>query len=288
MKAVKKDIAVLMLSCPDQKGIVAEISTFIYHNNGNILHSEQHTDGESGTFFMRVEWELDGFQIPVERISEAFSFIAAKFRMDYQIRLSTERTRMAIMVSRLDHCLYDLLLRHKAGEYHADIALILSNHEDLSPVADYFGIPFRVFPINADNREQLEPQEITFLKENRIDLVVLARYMQILSPRFVEAFPSQVINIHHSFLPAFVGAKPYHQAFQRGVKLIGATSHYVTEVLDNGPIIEQDVAEITHRDSVEDLIRKGKDLEKLVLSRAVKRHLQHKTLVYQNRTVVFH
>jgi formyltetrahydrofolate deformylase len=283
-----KDRAVLLLSCPDQKGIVAEISTFVYHYNGNILHSEQHTDYDAGTFFMRVEWELDGFQIPRDRITEAFSFIAGKFNMDYRIRFSTEKTRMAIMVSKLDHCLYDLLLRHKAGEYHAEIVMIISNHKDLSAVAEYFGIPFRVFPVTADNRETMEPEEIELLKQNQIDLVVLARYMQILSPAFVEAFPCRIINIHHSFLPAFVGAKPYHQAFRRGVKLIGATSHYVTEVLDNGPIIEQDVAQITHRESVEDLVRTGKDLEKLVLSRAVKRHLQHKTLVYQNRTVVFH
>lgn len=283
-----KDTAVLLLSCPDQKGVVAEISTFIYHYNGNILHSEQHTDYNAGIFFMRVEWELEGFQIPRDKISEAFSFIAGKFKMDYRIRYSVERTKMAVMVSKLDHCLYDLLLRHKAGEYHADIVAIVSNHEDLKSVADYFGIPFQSYPITAANREELEPKEIAFIRDSGADLVVLARYMQILSPQFVEAFPYRIINIHHSFLPAFVGAKPYHQAFERGVKLIGATSHYVTEVLDNGPIIEQDVAQITHRDSVDDLVRTGKDLEKLVLSRAVKRHLQHKTLVYNNRTVVFH
>ena len=287
MSEIARETAILLLSCPDQKGIVAEISTFIYHYNGNILHSDQHTDYESGTFFMRIEWELENFQISREKIGEAFSFIADKFKMNWKLRFNTDKTRVAVLVSQFDHCLYDLLLRNQAGEYKAEIVMIIGNHEDLKPIAGHFGIPFHYFPVTASNKEEQEQKEIELLRNENIDLVILARYMQILSSQFVKAFPNKIINIHHSFLPAFIGAKPYHQAYRRGVKLIGATSHYVTEDLDDGPIIDQDVARITHRDSVADLIRKGKDLEKLVLSRAVKRHLEHKTLVFANRTVVF-
>ncbi len=281
------DTAVLLLSCPDKRGIVAEISSFIYQYNGNIIHSDQHTDHESNTFFMRIEWELEGFQIKKEKIRSAFSFIAGKFSMNWELHFSNTVPRMAVFVSSLDHCLYDILLKNKSGEIRAKIPIIISNHTELKPIADYFGIEFKVFPINADSREAVEKKEIELLKKLKIDLIVLARYMQILSGGFIRQYPNKIINIHHSFLPAFVGAKPYHQAYRRGVKVIGATSHYVTEELDNGPIIEQDVIHVSHRDSLSDFMQKGKELEKIVLSRAVKYHLENKTLVFGNKTVVF-
>lgn len=283
----KKETAILLLSCPDQKGIVAEISSFIYQYDGNIIHSDQHTDYETSTFFMRIEWELESFQIEKTKIHEAFSFIATKFKMNWKLNFSSYVPKMAIMVSKMDHCLYDILLKNKAGELSTEIKAIVSNHEELKPVANYFGIDFTLFPVGKDNKEQAEKDEIELFRKLQIDVIVLARYMQVLSESFVKEFPFQIINIHHSFLPAFIGAKPYHQAYNRGVKLIGATSHYVTAELDNGPIIEQDVARISHRDSVEDLIRKGKELEKRVLSRALKHHLESRTLVFGNKTVVF-
>jgi len=279
--------AILLLSCPDVRGIVAEVSHFIFTYNGNILRSDQHSDPETDTFFMRVEWDLSGFKIPEAKIAAAFEPIAEKFSMNWRIEFSSRRTRIAVFVSKLDHCLYDLLLRNKEGEIPGEIALIVSNHEDLRPVADYFGVPFHVFSVSQSNKDETERAELDLLAKAEIDLVVLARYMQILSDGFATAYKNRVINIHHSFLPAFVGAKPYHQAFARGVKIIGATSHYVTPELDQGPIIEQDVVRISHRDAVPDLVLKGKNLEKLVLSRAVRLHLEHRILVFGNKTVVF-
>ncbi len=284
---MKKKTAILLLSCPDQKGIVAEVSNFIYKNNGNIIHSDQHTDFETNTFFMRIEWELDGFRLPREQILNSFSDISSKFGMKVELHFSDEISRMAIMVSKFDHCLYEILLRKASGEFQVEIPLIISNHMDLKPVADYFDVNFYHFEINKDNKEEIELKEIELLKKYNINFIVLARYMQILGSRFVNEYRNKIINIHHSFLPAFVGAKPYHQAYKRGVKLIGATSHYVTEELDNGPIIAQDVIAISHRDSLDDLIRKGKELEKIVLARAVKYHLENKILVFENRTVIF-
>jgi formyltetrahydrofolate deformylase len=279
--------AILLFSCPDARGIVADVSHFIFTYGGNIAHSSQHNDPETGTFFMRVEWELEHFTIPREKIWPAFEPIAEKFDMDCLLHFSDRRTRTAVFVSKYDHCLFDLLLRNKEGELDTEIALIVSNHRKLEHIAEWFGIPFYYFPISKDTKEEVEREEIDLLKREQIDLVVLARYMQILTDQFVDAFPNRIINIHHSFLPAFVGAKPYHQAFARGVKIIGATSHYVTSKLDEGPIIEQDVTRISHRDAIPDLVSKGRNLERLVLSRAVSLHLQHRVLVFKNKTVVF-
>ena len=281
------ETATLLISCPDRRGILAEITGFIAKNGGNILHADQHIDFQKSTFFMRIEWELEGFKLPKNRIKEAFEPIAQKFDMDYQLHFSSEIKNVAIFVSRYDHCLYDLLYRFKAGELPGNLKLVISNHTDLKPVVEMFGVPFYHFPKTKENKLSVEEKEMELLKREEIDLVVLARYMQILSDRFVNAFRNRIINIHHSFLPAFVGAKPYHRAYERGVKIIGATSHYVTEELDQGPIIEQDVVRVSHRDSVEDMIRKGRDLEKVVLSRAVKWHLENKILVYDNKTVIF-
>jgi formyltetrahydrofolate deformylase len=236
---------------------------------------------------MRIEWELEGFSVVPERIAEEFTPLASRFQMDWQLKFSKSLPRLAVFVSQLDHCLYEILLRTKAGEWRAEIPVIISNHEDLKPVADYFQIPFRYFPVDASNREQSEKSQLELLHRNNIDTIILARYMQVLSGAFVRNFPNRIINIHHSFLPAFVGAKPYHQAFERGVKLIGATSHYVTEQLDQGPIIAQDVVHVSHRDSLDDFIRKGRELEKTILARAVKCHLENKTLVFGNKTIVF-
>ncbi len=283
----QKETAILLLSCRDQKGIVAEISHFISTYEGNILHSDQHSDEETQTFFMRIEWDLADFSIPREKIEDAFEPVAEKFKMSWQLEFSSRPKRIAIFVSKFDHCLYDLLLRHTAGELSGDIRLIVSNHEKLESVAEYFNIPFYHFPVTKETKEEVEERELSLLDEYQVDLIILARYMQIVGPRLVERYRNRMINIHHSFLPAFVGAKPYHQAHSRGVKIIGATSHYVTEELDQGPIIEQDVVRITHRDSVSDLVQKGKNLEKLVLSKAVKLHLEDKILVFGNKTVVF-
>jgi len=283
---VKNKSAILFLSCEDRKGIVAEITHFITMYEGNILNCDQHYD-ESGMFFMRVEWDLTDFALPSEKIASAFEPIALKFVMDWRLEFSTERAKIAILVSKYDHCLYELILRNRAGEQNGEIKMIISNHEDCRPIAEYFKIPYHCFPVTKETKEEVEKQELALLKKEKIDLVVLARYMQILSGKFIEAFPRKIINIHHSFLPAFVGAKPYHQAFSRGVKLIGATSHYVTEDLDQGPIIAQDVARVNHRDCVSDLVEKGRNLEKSVLSRGVRLHLEHKILVFGNKTIVF-
>lgn len=279
--------AILLISCPDRQGLVAAVTDFIARHNGNILHLDQHVDAEENAFFMRVEWDLANFTIAPEHIASQFGVIADRFGMTYQIHFSDQKPRVAIFVSKEAHCLYDLLYRYQAGEWHAEIPLIVSNHPDLGKVAEQFGIDYRVFPVNKDNKAEQEAAQLELLREYRIDLVVLARYMQILTETFVSQYPNRIINIHHSFLPAFAGAKPYHRAHSRGVKIIGATSHYVTAELDAGPIIEQDIMRVNHRDSAEDLVRKGKDVEKLVLSRAVRYHLQRQVLVYNNKTVIF-
>jgi formyltetrahydrofolate deformylase len=280
------DTATLLLSCPDQQGLVAKIANFIYSNGGNIIHADHHTDLEANLFLSRIEWQLQGFNLPRDLIGAAFSAIAQPLKADWQLHFSDTIPKLAIWVSQQDHCLYDLLLRIQGKELKAKISLIISNHEKLGKIAEQFGIEFNYLPIDKENKKEQELQQLELLKKANIDLVILAKYMQVLSSDFIKEFPN-VINIHHSFLPAFVGAKPYHQAYSRGVKIIGATAHYITQDLDAGPIIEQDVVKISHRDTVEDLIRKGKDLEKIVLARGVRLHLQHRVLVYGNRTVVF-
>ena len=279
--------AVLLLSCPDQKGLVAAVSDFLYQNQGNIIHADQHTDQEEGVFLQRVEWELDGFALPREEIAAGFQPIADRFGMTWSLNFSDAVPRIAVFVSKLPHCLYDLLARWKMGEFQAEVPLIVSNHDDLRSIADDFGVEYRTFEITPDTKAQSEAEIATLLEEKQIDVVVLARYMQLLGEDFVERFGNQIINIHHSFLPAFAGARPYHQAHERGVKIIGATAHYVTADLDGGPIIAQDGAQTSHRDSVPDLVRKGRDLEKVVLARAVDLHLRQRILVYGNKTVVF-
>ena len=279
--------AILLLSCPDKKGIVASVSQFIYEHNGNIVHAEQYTDTKKGQFFMRIEWELDDFDLEKKEIPEAFSPLAQQFQMKWMLCFTDYVPNIAIFVSKAPHCLYEILLRHSAGEILANIKLIISNHPDLRPVAETFGIPFYFFPITPETKSNIEKQELAVLKKHHIDLIILARYMQILTSEFIAHYPNRIINIHHSFLPAFVGSRPYHQARERGVKIIGATSHYVTPELDAGPIIEQDVIRVSHRDSVEDLIRKGRDIEKLVLARAIKLHLENRILVYENKTIIF-
>jgi len=287
-----KNSAILLVSCPDAKGEVASIADFVYRHNGNILHADEHADEESGLFLMRVEFDPKDFDIDLSdkdlaNFGKYFSPIAEKFKMTWRLAQSSQRPRMIVFVSRYDHCLVDLLYRHQSGELACDIPLIISNHADNQPVADFYKVPYAVVSVTKENKEQAETRIQSLIAEHRPDFMVLARYMQILSNEFVNKYPQRIINIHHSFLPAFVGARPYHQAFERGVKLIGATSHYVTEVLDDGPIIEQDVVRVSHRDTVEDLIRKGRDLEKVVLSRAVRWHVENRVLVYGNKTVVF-
>jgi len=282
-----KKSAILLLSCPDRKGVVARIAGFISQHGGNILHADEHGDADTHTFLMRVEFDPAEFDLPLADFARYFSPIAAEFDMQWRLALSDYRPRMAILVSKFDHCLVDLLYRHQSGELGCDIPCIMSNHSDSQRVADFYHIPFFLVPVNKENKQAAEAQIRAQLDRHTVDFIVLARYMQILSDEFVRAYPRRIINIHHSFLPAFVGAKPYHQAFDRGVKLIGATSHYVTEVLDDGPIIEQDVARVSHRDSMAELIQKGRDLEKVVLSRAVRWHIENRVLLYGNKTVVF-
>lgn len=278
----------MLLHCPDKQGILAVVTEFINNNNGNIIYLDQYVDTVQGVFFMRVEWELDGFLIPKEKLSEYFQTLLAKpYDMVFNIYFHKQKPRMALFVSKQAHCLYDLLAHYEAGDWNVEIPLIVSNHPDLEHVAKKFGIPFFVFPINKDNKEEQEQKELDLLHGNNVSCIVLARYMQIISPRMIAEYPEKIINIHHSFLPAFVGAKPYHAAYERGVKIIGATSHYVTEELDAGPIIEQDVVRISHKDTVGNLLRKGQDLEKIVLSRAVEKHIDRKILVYKNKTIVF-
>jgi formyltetrahydrofolate deformylase len=278
----------LLFSCPDRRGLVAKVANFIYSNGGNIVHADHHTDFNAGLFLTRIEWDVEGFNLPRELIAPAFGAIAQPLDGTYQIRFSDTIPRLAIWVSRQNHCLLDLIWRQQAGEFLAEIPLIISNHPDLEPIAKQFGIDYHCLPITKDNKQEQQQRQLELLQEYQIDLVILAKYMQIISPEFIDAFPSHnIINIHHSFLPAFVGANPYHKAYERGVKIIGATGHYVTSELDAGPIIEQDVVRVTHRDDVDDLIRKGKDLERIVLARAVRHHLQNRVLVYGNKTVVF-
>jgi len=282
-----KKSAVLLLSCPDRKGIVAAISGFIAQHGGNILHADEHNDRDSNTFLMRVEFDPADLALPLSDFAWQFGKIAEQFAMQWRLALSDVRLRMAILVSKYDHCLVDLLYRHKSGELGCDIPCIVSNHAESQRIADFYQVPFFLVPVEKDSKQAAERQILGLLERQAVDFIVLARYMQILSTEFVNKYPNRIINIHHSFLPAFVGSKPYHQAFERGVKLIGATSHYVTEVLDDGPIIEQDVTRVSHRDSVEDLIQKGRDLEKVVLSRAVRWHIENRVLLYGNKTVVF-
>ena len=279
--------AVLLLSCPDKKGVVARVAGFIYQHGGNILHADEHGDRDSNTFLMRVEFDPAELDLPLSDFLSDFSPVANEFCMQWRLALTDVRPRMAILVSKYDHCLVDLLYRHQNGELTCDIPCVISNHSDSQAIADFYRIPFFLVPVERESKSAAEHQIMAMLERHAIDFIVLARYMQILSNEFVNAYPQRIINIHHSFLPAFIGSKPYHQAFTRGVKLIGATSHYVTEVLDDGPIIEQDVVRVSHRDSVDDLIQKGRDLEKVVLSRAVRWHIENRVLLYGNKTVVF-
>ena len=276
------------MHCPDTPGIIAVITDFITSNRGNIIYLDQYVDRVEGIFYMRIEWELEGFLIPKEKLKEYFETLyATRYQLTYRLSFTSHRQRMAIFVSKMSHCLYDLLSRYIAGEWDVEIPVIISNHPDLAIVGKQFDIPFEVVPVTRDNKAEMEQREFEILEHYGVDFIVLARYMQVLSEEFIARYPNHIINIHHSFLPAFVGAKPYHQAFERGVKLIGATSHYVTANLDAGPIIEQDTARITHKDTIEDLVKKGRDLEKIVLSRAVEKHIQRKILTYDNKTVVF-
>jgi formyltetrahydrofolate deformylase len=279
--------AILLISCPDQTGLVATVTQFIHANNGNIVHLDQHVDPRQGVFLMKLTWDIDSFWIPRERIAEKFEEIAKRFSMDWCLRFSDHVHRIAVFVSKQGHCLHDILAHTSSGEWNATIPLIISNHTTLEPVANRFGIPFAHVPIDSASKAEAESKQLALLEQHDIDLVVLARYMQIVSEDFVRRLPNRIINIHHSFLPAFAGAKPYHAAHDRGVKIIGATSHYVTAELDAGPIIEQDVERISHKDNVRDLLRKGQDLEKVVLSRAIWHHINHDILVYGNKTAVF-
>ncbi|MBV9266674.1 MAG: formyltetrahydrofolate deformylase [Acidobacteriaceae bacterium] len=280
-----KNTATLLINCPDQKGLVARVSNLLYSHGANIIHADQHQDHDAGLFFMRVEWGLDDFEL--EAFRHEFELLASKLEMRWRVEISTELPRVAVFVSQYLHCLMDLLYRKQTGELACSIPLIVSNHPDGRALAEFYSVPFYQIPVSSSSKRDAESRQLSLLRDHHVDLVVLARYMQILSAEFVTAYPNRIINVHHSFLPAFIGAKPYHQAFVRGVKLIGATSHYVSEVLDDGPIIEQDVTRVSHRDQLEDLIEKGRDLERVVLSRAVRWHLDHRILNYGNKTVVF-
>src|SRR5215467_5286658 len=282
-----KNSAILLISCPDAKGEVATIADFVFRHGGNILHADEHGDEESGLFLMRVEFDPKEFDVPLADFGKYFSPVAETFAMKWRLAQSSQRSRMIILVSRYDHCLVDLLYRHQSGELKCDIPLVISNHADNRHIAEFYRVPSVTVPVTKENKQEAEQHILKHLAELNPDFIVLARYMQILSHEFVEQYPYRIINIHHSFLPAFIGARPYHQAFARGVKLIGATSHYVTDVLDDGPIIEQDVVRISHRDSLADLLQKGRDLEKIVLSRALRWHLENRVLLYGNKTVVF-
>lgn len=283
-----ENTAVILLHCPDKAGILAAVTEFINQHKGNILYLDQYVDRVQKMFFMRIKWDLHSFQIPREKIEDYFhTLLASRYEMDFKLYFSDVKPRMAIFVSKMSHCLYDLLSRYAAGEWNVEVPLVISNHPDMEEVASKFGIPYHYIHITKEDKAEKEAMEIKLLEENNISFVVLARYMQILSKDFIEHYPNKIINIHHSFLPAFAGAKPYHAAHERGVKIIGATSHYVTTDLDAGPIIQQDVTRISHHDTVEELIRKGRDLEKIVLSYAVEKHIERKTLSFNNKTVVF-
>jgi formyltetrahydrofolate deformylase len=280
--------AILLVSCPDRKGVVASIADFIFQHNGNILFADEHGDAESNLFLTRVEFDPAEFDFDLAEFPQRFALIARDFQMDWRLARSNDRPRIAIFVSKHDHCLQDLLYRYQSGELHCEIPLIVSNHPDNQRIADFYRIPYFVVPVTKETKREAERKQIALIREHQCSLVVLARYMQVLSDEFIATLGSgNLINIHHSFLPAFVGSKPYHQAFQRGVKLIGATAHYVTQVLDDGPIIEQNVVRIHHRDTVDDLVQKGRDIEKIVLSRAVRWHVENRILLYGNKTVVF-
>jgi formyltetrahydrofolate deformylase len=283
----KNITAILLWSCPDKKGLVSRIAHFIFERGGNILDLDEHVDREEKMFFLRVAWDMSGFSIAPENLEETFQSLAKEFKAEWSIRLDRTKRRIAIFVSKYDHCLQEILWRHELGEFDAEIVLIISNHSDLGFLAERYKIPFHVFQIAKENKIEQEKKELELLQKEKVDTVILARYMQVLSPTFVEKYPHGIINIHHSFLPAFAGGNPYKQAYERGVKIVGATCHYVTDVLDEGPIIEQDIIRISHKDSLEDLIRKGRDLERLVLARGVRLHLQDRVLVHGRKTVVF-
>jgi formyltetrahydrofolate deformylase len=281
------ETATLLIHCPDKSGLVHDVTGFIASHHGNIIDLQQHIDPGENAFFMRLEWSMDGFTLDRTEVDPRFGTLGRRHEMQWKLSFSSERRRVALFVSKENHCLYDLLARHESGDLAIDIPVIISNHETLRPAAERFGIPFAHFPMTKENRLAQEAKQIALLREHRVDTVVLARYMQIVSPALIDEFANRILNIHHSFLPAFVGAKPYHQAHERGVKLIGATSHYVTAELDQGPIINQDVMRVSHEDSVSDLVRLGRDLEKNVLAKALWWHVKDKVLVYKNKTVVF-
>jgi formyltetrahydrofolate deformylase len=288
MSETTKDSAILLIHCPDKPGIVVAITDFIHSNGGNILYLDQHVDSERGVFFMRIEWDLEKFVIKREKIAEYYeTLVGSRYEMISQLHFSDTKLRMALFVSKMPHCFYDLLARYESGELNVEIPLIISNHTDLQHVAERLGIEYHCITVNKENKTEQEKKQKALLSQHNIDFIVLARYMQVLSDEFVTDYPQRIINIHHSFLPAFPGSRPYHSAHERGVKIIGATSHYVTAELDAGPIIEQDVVNVSHKDTVEDMVRIGRDLEKIVLARAVRHHVQHDLLVYENRTVVF-
>lgn len=290
MVVAQKNInsATILIYSPDRPGLVAAVTDFISVNGGNIIQLEQHVDRRENIFFMRIKWDLTNFLIPNEKISDYFqTMYANKYNMTFRLYFNDYTPKMAVFVSKMSHCLFDILARYTAGEWNVEIPLIISNHEDLRWVAEKFGIEYHVLKMTKDNKDEIETKQMALLEEKNIDFIVLARYMQILTDKFIESYPNKIINIHHSFLPAFVGAKPYHAAYERGVKIIGATSHYVTAELDAGPIIEQDITRITHRDDVEDLVRKGQDLEKIVLSHAIEYHINRRVLVYKNKTILF-
>jgi formyltetrahydrofolate deformylase len=282
-----KNSAILLVECPDQKGLDAAIADFIFRHDGNILHFEQHQAGEERFYLARVQWDLRDFKLKLENFSVQFGPIAQKFSMHWRLAVSSHRPRVGILVSKFDHCLVDLLYRQRNGELACEIPVIISNHPEPKRHADFYGVEFHHVPVAKENKKEAETQQLALLREHQINLVVLARYMQVLSADFIACYPQQIINIHHSFLPAFIGGKPHQQAYDAGVKIIGATAHYVTEILDEGPIIEQGVARITHRDNLEDLVEKGRDLEKVVLSRAVRWHIENRILLYANKTVIF-
>lgn len=288
LNPTKKKTAILLMHCPDMPGIVSAVTSFITVNKGNILYLDQHVDSVEKVFFMRIEWDLTDFIIPEEKIDEYFrTLYAQKYNMYFRLYFNDYKPKMALFVSKMSHCLFDILARYTANEWHVEIPLIISNHPDLKSVSERFGIEYHEITINKNNKAEQEAKELELLEKYQVDFIVLARYMQIISEDFITHFPNRIINIHHSFLPAFIGAKPYHAAYERGVKLIGATSHYVTTDLDAGPIIEQDITRITHKDSVNDLVHKGQDLEKIVLSRAIEKHIERKILTYKNKTVIF-
>lgn len=276
----------LLINCDDQSGIIAAVTNFIANNKGNIVYIDQHVDREQNIFFMRLESEFNQFDMTAFKVNFK-SALADKFKMKWRIYDTEDLPNMAVFVSKYDHCLYDILGRYNSGELHVNIPFIISNHNTLKPIADSFNIPFYHIPVTKDTKEEAEAKQLELLEKHNINVIVLARYMQIVSSKLIDKYPNKIINIHHSFLPAFVGAKPYHSAYKRGVKIIGATSHYVTEALDAGPIIEQDVERVSHTHAIEDLIAKGRDLEKIVLANAIKLHLKRKVMVFNNKTVIF-